>query len=234
MAATFCYKIHHALVRLFGREFLDVCVTPDDRDFGEMRIDPQIAQYCVSKAQVYKNLENIGSPSEGNTSTASSSHPPMASMSRANSMLTIVGPTKEQGESEVPSFWSSDGRYYLPSPNPSKYSKNKTPAFRPGSASAEMGSNRLEPSDRSPSSELTDNSGGCCGSGCVSARGHEPVHGRRLDSTSSPANGSGESSSVNIEGMNKEDLEAAYTLVQLSLADARLDARLKRKREGSS
>jgi len=51
VAATFCYGVRHALTPVFGREFVDLCVLPSDRNFGSFRIDSSIVQQCAQETQ---------------------------------------------------------------------------------------------------------------------------------------------------------------------------------------
>jgi hypothetical protein len=38
IAATFCYRIRHALTPVFGLDFIDLCVPPSDPRFGSKSI----------------------------------------------------------------------------------------------------------------------------------------------------------------------------------------------------
>ncbi|KAL2869737.1 putative APSES transcription factor Xbp1 [Aspergillus lucknowensis] len=58
VAATFCWKIRFALTPLFGNDFPDLCVHPNDRSrFGRMIIDPSIVQTATERAHFYRMLE---------------------------------------------------------------------------------------------------------------------------------------------------------------------------------
>ncbi|KAL3433927.1 hypothetical protein BDV09DRAFT_186264 [Aspergillus tetrazonus] len=58
VAATFCWKIRFALTPLFGDNFPDLCIHPDDRArFGRMVIDPGIVRIASEKANLYRMLE---------------------------------------------------------------------------------------------------------------------------------------------------------------------------------
>lgn len=58
IAATFCYKIRHALTPLFGLDFPMMCVNPLDKvRYGHMIIDPAIVQKSTKMANYYRMLE---------------------------------------------------------------------------------------------------------------------------------------------------------------------------------
>lgn len=63
VAATFCWKIRHALTPLFGLDFPSMCIHPQDRGrFGRMVIDPSIVRKATETANYYRMLE-LQSPS---------------------------------------------------------------------------------------------------------------------------------------------------------------------------
>ncbi|GFF90491.1 hypothetical protein IFM47457_08506 [Aspergillus lentulus] len=63
VAATFCWKIRHALTPLFGLDFPSMCIHPQDRGrFGRMVIDPAIVRKATETANYYRMLE-LQSPS---------------------------------------------------------------------------------------------------------------------------------------------------------------------------
>ncbi|GIJ92322.1 hypothetical protein Asppvi_011303 [Aspergillus pseudoviridinutans] len=63
VAATFCWKIRHALTPLFGLDFPSMCIHPQDRGrFGRMVIDPAIVRKSTETANYYRMLE-LQSPS---------------------------------------------------------------------------------------------------------------------------------------------------------------------------
>jgi hypothetical protein len=57
VAATFCWKIRYALTPVFGLDFIDMCVPPDDARFQSMLIDPEITRSCAEKMQHYFDRE---------------------------------------------------------------------------------------------------------------------------------------------------------------------------------
>ncbi|KAL2817586.1 hypothetical protein BJX63DRAFT_440727 [Aspergillus granulosus] len=58
VSATFCWKIRYALTPLFGNDFPDLCVHPNDRSrFGRMIIAPSIVRDATDQAHYYRMLE---------------------------------------------------------------------------------------------------------------------------------------------------------------------------------
>ena len=57
VAATFCYKIRHALTPIFGVDFLSLCIHPEDPRFGRMIIEPSIVREATETANRYRLLE---------------------------------------------------------------------------------------------------------------------------------------------------------------------------------
>lgn len=58
VAATFCWKIRHALTPVFGLDFASQCIHPQDRArFGRMVIDPSIVQKATETANLYRMWE---------------------------------------------------------------------------------------------------------------------------------------------------------------------------------
>lgn len=66
VAATFCWKIRHALTPLFGNDFPSLCIHPRERTrertFGRMVIDQAIVENATERANLYRILELRGSP----------------------------------------------------------------------------------------------------------------------------------------------------------------------------
>ncbi|BCR82675.1 putative APSES transcription factor Xbp1 [Aspergillus chevalieri] len=63
LAATFCYKIRHVLVPLFGPDFPSLCIHPHDRTrFNRMVIDRSVIQRATQTANYYRSLELRSSP----------------------------------------------------------------------------------------------------------------------------------------------------------------------------
>ncbi|KAL4892776.1 hypothetical protein BDV59DRAFT_202516 [Aspergillus ambiguus] len=59
VAATFCWRIRHALTPIFGLDFPSQCIHPQDRTrrFGQMLIDPAIVQKVTETSIFYRGLE---------------------------------------------------------------------------------------------------------------------------------------------------------------------------------
>ncbi|PKY01045.1 hypothetical protein P168DRAFT_335005 [Aspergillus campestris IBT 28561] len=58
IAATFCWKIRYALTPLFGVDFPNDCIHPDNRNqFGRMIILPQVIQMATRETSVYRCME---------------------------------------------------------------------------------------------------------------------------------------------------------------------------------
>lgn len=58
VAATFCWKIRHALTPVFGLDFASQCIHPQDRArFGRMVIDPSIVRKATETANLYRMWE---------------------------------------------------------------------------------------------------------------------------------------------------------------------------------
>ncbi|KAJ5349235.1 hypothetical protein N7541_006962 [Penicillium brevicompactum] len=63
LAATFCWKIRHALTPMFGPDFPAMCIDPEDkRRFGVMVIDTEITRVATEQANYFRSLENTISP----------------------------------------------------------------------------------------------------------------------------------------------------------------------------
>ncbi len=60
VAATFCYNIRYALTPVFGLDFLDQCVVPEDPRFGRMVIDRTIVRHCTEAANELRVLSREG------------------------------------------------------------------------------------------------------------------------------------------------------------------------------
>jgi hypothetical protein len=51
VAETFAYNIRYALVPIFGKDFPDVCLRPEDPGFGGFKIDPAIVAQCGAETK---------------------------------------------------------------------------------------------------------------------------------------------------------------------------------------
>ncbi|KAL4963055.1 putative APSES transcription factor Xbp1 [Aspergillus stella-maris] len=58
VASTFCWKIRFALTPIFGTDFPNTCIPPNDRSrFGRMIIDASVVRTATEKADYYRMLE---------------------------------------------------------------------------------------------------------------------------------------------------------------------------------
>lgn len=57
LAATFCWRIRYALTPLFGTDFPDMCLSPQQSGFGQMLIDACVIEQAARNAQRYRMLE---------------------------------------------------------------------------------------------------------------------------------------------------------------------------------
>ncbi|KAJ5884687.1 APSES transcription factor Xbp1 [Penicillium taxi] len=74
VAATFCWKIRYALTPLFGNDFPNMCVDPQDRlNFARMVIDPEIIRRAAETAIHFRSLELQKAPSVSDNPSSSSS-----------------------------------------------------------------------------------------------------------------------------------------------------------------
>lgn len=51
LAATFCWRIRHALVPLFGLDFIDACVCPTDPAFKRFSIDERVVRLSARQVE---------------------------------------------------------------------------------------------------------------------------------------------------------------------------------------
>ena len=61
VAATFCYNIRYALTPVFGVDFVELCVEPEDPRFGRMVIDKNIVRYATAAADEHRVLSREAS-----------------------------------------------------------------------------------------------------------------------------------------------------------------------------
>jgi hypothetical protein len=57
IAATFCWKMRYALTPVFGLDFPDTCLPPDDPHYGDMILDHEITKRCTDEAAAYRVME---------------------------------------------------------------------------------------------------------------------------------------------------------------------------------
>lgn len=73
VAATFCYDIRYALTPLFGLDFVDLCIGPEETDFRRMVIDSRIIKKCAEEANEYRDMSRENSLLRSPTAASSSS-----------------------------------------------------------------------------------------------------------------------------------------------------------------
>lgn len=56
IAATFCFKIRHALTPVFGNDFVDLCLEPGHPKFQSYSISQSIVRQCARQAEQWKRL----------------------------------------------------------------------------------------------------------------------------------------------------------------------------------
>ena len=75
VAATFAYYIRYALTPLFGKDFVAMCIQPDDPDFESFKIDKKIILSCTAEAKQWRYIDkvekDIHSPPKINSAPAS-------------------------------------------------------------------------------------------------------------------------------------------------------------------
>lgn len=54
VAATFCYSIRHALTPVFGKDFLTMCIHPEEPNFAKFLIDSAIVQECTAETNRWR------------------------------------------------------------------------------------------------------------------------------------------------------------------------------------
>ncbi|PLB50057.1 hypothetical protein P170DRAFT_508297 [Aspergillus steynii IBT 23096] len=65
VAATFCWRIRHVLTPIFGLDFIDMCIHPQDRGrYGRMIIHKSIVDKSTEMANYYRSLELQSPPQQ--------------------------------------------------------------------------------------------------------------------------------------------------------------------------
>jgi hypothetical protein len=130
IAATFCYDIRYALTPVFGIEFIDLCLVPEDPGYKSMYIDESITEHCREQAEIYyqHELESPTSrPSSSTNSRASSPRTPPMSLYKFGPASLRFKPTLTQVATEGhdiggsttcdSDFSEPDDQYTLSPPN---------------------------------------------------------------------------------------------------------------------
>lgn len=135
VAATFCWKIRHALTPLFGIDFPSLCIHPHERTrertFGRMVIHPSVVARATERANLYRMLELRSSP----VAISSRQPPVFRSTPGRSSPYPIKRPLHRRYAASVSSYGSTP-EYpdsFCPSPV-SPYRSSFTPANTPRSS----------------------------------------------------------------------------------------------------
>ena len=235
VAATFCYRIRNALVPLFGPEFVSQCLHPTADGYGSMIISPKIVQQCTETAHRHRQ-EALRETSLSRTSSqGDSSRPTSGQEWNVNSIVRV---DLQIGQNKKTALGKRDDRAYLPSPQPSHVSKRlgspiHLPTKAPNGLTESFIVRHRSPSPNTGESSETSKSSSGDNSGSTPVLiAHKSLPPPRLRKLPPPKGRDGAEPSV----MSNEDFKAAWTLVQLNLADAARKVPVKgpRKRRASS
>lgn len=131
VAATFCWRIRHALTPLFGLDFPSMCVPPEDRArFGRMIIDAAIVRKATESAKHYRMLEKRPRTSARSHLRTSSTPEPSSSFDQTGKNL--LPRPRRRAETVVEYGTDSDmndDKYYCSPPTP--YRNSFTPVNTP-------------------------------------------------------------------------------------------------------
>ena len=240
VAATFCYNIRYALTPVFGIEFLDLCVEPEDPRFGRMVIDRNIVRHSTEAANELRVLSREASILASPQTPASS-----ASFPRWTPKSLRPKPIKT---ADVESGYGTDtdqSDKYLCSPQtPLAYdwATANTPQYAKAQryrlpSPKELLSATSIPRSGDDASDLQD----------ASSSGAEDGRGKRLQSELDEDYDEDSSSAQSSEELTRprrrkksvamtREARAAYVLMQLSMADASLgdDGHRHKRRRASS
>ena len=236
VAATFCYHIRYALTPVFGVDFLSLCVRPEDPSFGRMVISRSIVRQCTEAAHGFRAISREASlASSPRTPASSTNHPRWTPKSLRH---------KAGKSMDVESEYSTDtdrSDQYLYSP-PDSLNFKWTALNTPRSANPQHFQLPSPKQTMTPASIPEDN---------VSQASSNSEESGLLKQTSSERDDdydedtSSVDSSVEIPVAPKrkkkpaaltKEARAAYTLMQLQMADAALGqaaSRTKRRRASS-
>lgn len=236
VAATFCYHIRYALTPVFGLDFLSLCVRPEDPSFGRMVISRSIVRQCTEAARGFRELSREASlASSPRTPGSSSSYPRWTPKSLRH---------KAMKSTDVESEYSTDAdrrSKYLYSP-PDSLNFKWTALNTPRSANPQHFQLPSPKQMMTPASVSADNVSQCSSSTEESGlmKQTSPERDEDYDEDSSSLNSSVEAPAApkrrkKSVALTKE-ARAAYTLMQLQMADATLGQgayRTKRRRASS-
>lgn len=236
VAATFCYNIRYALTPIFGTDFLDICVVPEDPRFGRMVIDRNIVRHCTEAANEVRVLSREASiAASPRTSTFTSVFPRWAPKSlrpkpiKTTDIESGYGTDTDQSDKYLCSpqtLWAT--------PNTPQYAKAQKYMLP---SPTELLTSTSAPRSTDHASDMQD----------TSSSGDENVGSKRrlsdvdedYDEDSSSAMSSDEVARPRRRKKSTvmtREARAAYVLMQLSMADASLrdgGHRHKRRRASS-
>ena len=113
VAATFCYHIRYALTPVFGVDFLSMCVRPEDPSFGRMIISRSIVRQCTEAAHGFRTLSREASLASSPRTPASSTNYPRWT---PKSLRHKAGKSMDV-ESEYSTDTDRSGKYLYSPPN---------------------------------------------------------------------------------------------------------------------
>jgi len=240
VAATFCYNIRCALTPVFGVDFLDLCVVPEDPRFGRMVIDRNIVRHCTEAANELLVLSR-------DASMVASPRTPASSESFARWTPKSLRP-KPIKTADVESGYGTDtdqSDKYLCSPQTPRlyeWATTNTPQHAKAQryhlpSPKDLLSATSMPRSRDEPSEVQDTSSSGGEEGRAKRQQSELDEDYDEDSSSAPS-----SEELTRPRRRKKsaamtrEARAAYVLMQLSMADASLgdDAHRHKRRRASS
>jgi len=212
LAANLCYDIRYALVPLFGRRFVDVCLRPDHPSYKRHSINADIIKRCQKEVNGWKNATAQASTEHSMTSFAT----PRPAMSFAQtedwSQRTLRARPAHDQAPLVPAYELTPV-HRLPQPNfmlerflsPRDHDRfSPSPSHSVGISSSTTSSNvHGSPKAKRTFSDVDDQES------LSTTSSHIPVSQKRRKQTTS----------------TEDDTKAAYWLVQLSMDDGSKSAR---------
>ena len=220
VASTFCYRIRYPLAPLFGPDFIGMCTAPETEGYGDMTIDPKIVKDCTEEAQRYRETETRNSPTMRAPSHVGGSHPNTAEPWRVNTVRPV---TARQTETSHGSFDTPGKKRYLPSPQSSHASKRLASPIHFKAKMLKRSSDPLAARLRNSSPEVAYSSGDSeVSPGAPYAQNTKEGDKQGTLAAQLGASYEREKGSADTQAMSKEDFKAAWTMIQLHLADSGL------------
>ena len=236
VAATFCYNIRYALTPVFGVDFLSLCVKPDDVGFGRMVINRSIVRQCTEAARSFRAISREASlASSPGTPVPSTSYPRWTPKSLRKKAINGMDVESEHSTD------SDCGDKYLYSP-PNSFNFQWTALNTPRSAHPQHFQLPSPKQTMTPTSISEDPVSQSSSSG---GEGRLTKHTLQEKDEDYDEDDSSLNSSVGVSAAPRrkkkpaaltKEARAAYTLMQLQMADATLGQgayRTKRRRASS-